>query len=305
MRGKGLKGLSAAVLLAALFASLGWAIDPELERKHQQLLYPSVKISAAGAGGSGTIIWSAPLRAEDNSVAAATEERVTVQPRSCATFILTNHHVIDGAITVTEEYDPSLNKKRLVEKRELVQVQMPEYASWSERVGAFALDAEIVLYSKRKDLALLSLRSERCMPHVARLIPRGTTLYTFQPVTTVGAALGYDPIPNEGVITLVRQEFQGDFYIMHSAHAIWGNSGGGLFLTETGEFTGVPARIEFARTFFSAFPMTNMTFAIPMETVYGWWEEEDYDWLWGLRSYDEAMAAREKRIKREREREVQ
>ena len=63
-------------------------------KKITEMLYPTVLVDLGNAQGSGTVIFSS-IRAHESWA----EEKVW-------TLVLTNHHVVNDAISVTEEFDP-------------------------------------------------------------------------------------------------------------------------------------------------------------------------------------------------------
>jgi len=52
---------------------------------HKSYIYPVVRVTTGNGGGSGTIIYSKEF-----------------EPSKFSTYILTNHHIIADAITITE-----------------------------------------------------------------------------------------------------------------------------------------------------------------------------------------------------------
>ena len=63
-------------------------------KKITEMLYPTVMIDLSGASGSGTIIFS------NNRVHESWKDE------GVWTLVITNHHVIDDAISISEEFDP-------------------------------------------------------------------------------------------------------------------------------------------------------------------------------------------------------
>ena len=288
---------AALLAIAALLvlASPARAIDSETQGKIEKYLYPVARLIVGQGSGSGTVIFSASLTEEGQ-----VQTKIAVVPRRCTTFVLTANHVINGAVSVTHEYDPSLKKEIPVERRQTVRVDLFEYENGSYPVGQLSLDGNIDIYTAQHDLALVRLKSERCFPYVSPLYPLGADpVQVTQDVWAVGAALGHDPIPTQGIIEAVDLELEGETYIMSSAPIIFGNSGGALFLAPDGYLIGVPTMVNVVSGFLSVTPITHLSFVVPYTTIYDWLEAEDYDWLWGVRSYEEAMRARAERIKRE------
>ena len=261
-----LKNVAAIFMgIALLVAMTSWAAPLSTGELHRCCLYPTVRVTTAEAGGSGTFLWSIP-----------------VEPGRFAHYVLTNHHVIESAIKISEEWD-SLKKKEIkVERRQTVHVEFFQYRNLSEPVGTLKTAADIVAWDKDEDLALLKLRDEGQKPDVAKLIPQDRigTLRLFQPIVAIGAGLGHAPFPTTGLITSMVDEIDRKPYMMGSAQIIFGNSGGGVYLLETGEFIGVPSRVAVSFRGFSAIVATHMGFFIPAQRIYGFLEAQGHAFLY-------------------------
>ena len=107
---------------------------------HEKILYPVVRVRTEKAGGSGSVI--ACLEDPDHE-------------GEFQTFVLTNWHVIENAISTSEEWDSLLKKNRKVEVLQRVQVELFDYARMSDVTGGNARRADIVAYDKNHDLAVL------------------------------------------------------------------------------------------------------------------------------------------------------
>lgn len=253
---------------------------------HQCCLYPTVRVTTAEAGGSGTFLWT-----------------VSLEPGRFAHFVLTNHHVIEGAIKIGKEWDSVQKKELKVERRETVHVEFFQYRNLSEPVGTLKTAADIVAWDKEEDLVLLRLRDEGVKPDVAKLIPRDRlgTLRLFQPIIAVGAGLGHAPFPTSGMLTSMADEIDRKAYMMASAQIIFGSSGGGVYLLETGEFIGVPSRVAVAFRGFSAIVATHMGFFIPAQRIYTFLEVQGHAFLYNpsAPSHEEWLKA--KKAQKERD----
>jgi len=183
-----------------------------------------------------------------------------------SSYVLTNYHVISSAIRVVEEWD-----------------------------GTLKIEADIVVYNRDEDVALLKTRSERCAEHVAILYPKDKQddIHVFARTVGVGCSLGFPPIPTPGIIT--RKNFQVHSYEfwMSSSQIIYGNSGGAMFLQGTGEFIGIPSMVAVVGW---STPVTHMGLFIPIHRIYEWLEKEHYDFI-----YDETKAEKECLEEREKE----
>lgn len=226
---------------------------------HERYIYPVVRVSHGPFGGSGTIIYS---QLNKNGV--------------YSTYILTNHHVISGAITIEEKWDTDLQKNVKREKRSIVYVEIFKYRDLSTPIGTLKVEADIVIYNADEDMALIKLRSEDQAKYVASLFV-GKSYNTMDETVAVGCSLGFPPLPTAGHIT--RKNFQLDSlaYDMSSSQIIYGNSGGAMFLADTGELIGIPSRLAVIGW---GTPIPHMGLFIPIERILDWLEEEHYDFIY-------------------------
>jgi len=250
---------------------------------HEKYLYPVVRVTYGFGGGSGSVIYSNP--GEDGKY---------------STYVLTNCHVINSAISVREEWDPGLQKEVKKEKREIVYVEFFEYCNLSIPTGTRKVEADIAVYNRDEDMALLKVRSEKPAEYIVSLYPEGkeNEIYVLDETIAAGCSLGFPPLPTEGMIT--RKGFQIDSYEfwMSSSQIIYGNSGGAMFLASTGELIGIPSRVALVGW---ATPITHMGLFIPISRIYKWLEEEHYDFIWKAdKSEKECLELREKELKAKR-----
>ena len=268
-----------------LVQGLAMAAQLSTTALHQCCLYPTVRVTTVEAGGSGTFLWTVPL-----------------EPGRFAHYVLTNHHVVEGAIKIDKEWDSVQKKEVKVERRQTVHVEFFQYRNLSEPVGTLKTAADIMAWDKDEDLALLRLRDEGAKPDVAKLIPRDRlgTLRLFQPIIAVGAGLGHAPFPTAGMITSLVDEIERKTYMMASAQIIFGSSGGGVYSPDTGEFIGVPSRLAVAFRGFSAIIATHMGFFIPAQRIYAFLEAQGHAFL-----YDPAAPSYETWLKVKKARKEQ
>ena len=113
-----------------------------LQQLHERILYPVVRIRAADAGGSGTVVLSQPDPEAEGEY---------------QTFVMTNWHVVEKAIMVKDEWDSVLKKKRKRDVLDTVQVELFDYVRLSHRNSANTFAAEIVASSPLKMIMLCSL----------------------------------------------------------------------------------------------------------------------------------------------------
>lgn len=241
-------------------------LDP-FEKEHKEMLYPAVRVRTEKAGGSGTIIYS-------REIPGKTEE--------FETYILTNHHVIEDAVQFKKRWDAIAKREKVAENRQTVQVEIFEYKYGSTIVGSSAFDADIVAWDKDHDLALLKLRTIKAFKYIAKLFPAGKEeeVKLFAPSYAVGCSLGHSPIPSTGMITGKNDEIDNKSFWMSSAQIIFGNSGGSMYLKESHEFIGVPARVSGYMAGFNMDVVTHMGLFIPITRVYEFLLEQYYQFIY-------------------------
>lgn len=272
------KVLLVVILLISFFISysIGLTAMTGIEA-HEKYIYPVVRVSQGySGGGSGTVIYS------------------EVAEKGFSVYVLTNHHVISGAISIEEKWDTDLQKNVKKEKRSLIYVEIFKYRDLSTPVGTLKVEAEIVLYNEDEDMALIKLRSQDNVQYVAKLGIAGQKLAVMDETVAVGCSLGAPPIPTVGHVT--RMNFQLDSlpYHMSSSQVIYGNSGGAMFLAETGEMIGIPSKLAVIGW---GTPITHMGLFIPIERITKWLEAEHYDFIYDeSKNEKESLEVRKKEI---------
>jgi len=208
-------------------------------KKITEMLYPTVLVDLGQARGSGTIIFSSVRPHESWK-----EERVW-------TLVLTNQHVIDSAVFITNEFDPKKGKNVQKETRRPVHVRLWDYNDYSTAIGTTGRRAHILAWDKGRDLALLRLEDkERKIENVAVLWPENAGgPYLFQDVWAVGSGMGNPPYPTEGLLSGISgKDRQGRPLYLSSAPIIFGNSGGSLWAYSEKrnkyEMIGVPSMVS-------------------------------------------------------------
>lgn len=229
---------------------------------HNNVHLPCVRVIAKRSGGSGSVIHS---QEKDGSY---------------STYVLTNHHVVDDLITVRKKWNSVLQREVHTDERGTAQVHFFEYRWSSRATGGVSQDADIVAYSREEDLALLKLRSDREVPAVANLYPRDKVkeLKIGMDVYCVGAGLGEPPVMTAGFLSQFGREIEDREFWLSTAPGIYGNSGGALFLQDTYELIGVPARIAVSG-FLGGDAITHLMFAIPIDRVWGFLEEQRFRFI--------------------------
>jgi S1-C subfamily serine protease len=260
----------------------------DFEERHRRIALPCVRVRAAKAGGSGTILYSG----------AAGEER--------STYVLTNHHVVDGCIKIEKKWSTLVKAERKMDVFETVDVHLFEYRWSSRAIGGTSVQADIVAYDKDEDLALLHLRTGRPAPAVAALYPRGKEdqLRVGMPVLCVGAGMGEPPVQTAGFLSQFGREIEQKEFWLNTAPSIFGNSGGALFLADTYELIGVPARIAVAMLGFSADAITHLSYAIPITRIYQFLEDQRFRFVYDARFTEEGEEQERERLREEQERRL-
>jgi S1-C subfamily serine protease len=251
---------------------------------HEKYLYPTVRVTTGYAAGSGTIVYS----------------KIIDEEKKCfSTYILTNYHVICGAISIIKEWNPDLQQELPIEKRSIVHVEIFKYKNLSTPVGTMKLVGDIVVYNKLEDMALIKLRYDGTIEHVATLLSKAeSSLYrVMDEAVAVGCSLGWPPLVSYGIITRKGYQIDSLPYDMSSAQIIFGNSGGGVY-TKDGKFIGIPSKV--AAVGWSAV-VPHMGLFIPVARIYDWMEREFYDFIYDSnRDENTRIKEREKEIKRKK-----
>lgn len=233
---------------------------------HEKIVYPVCRVRTDRAGGSGTVVYSNPL--PDN-------------PEEWETYILTNFHVIEDAISIRKEWSPLKGRKVPKEYRKTVNVEFFEYKYLSDCVGGLSVEADIECWDKDEDLALLRTRTIKPASYVAELYPKeeDNKIKLGYGSYACGCSLGHTPLHTTGEIVSKVDEIENKKYWMSTAQTIFGNSGGAMFLRD-GRFIGVPARITALKLGFGVDIITHMGFFIPIERIYDFLEEQMYQFIY-------------------------
>lgn len=254
------------------------------QQLHERILYPVTRVRAAGAGGSGVLVYSQP----DSK-----------QAGRYINLVVTCEHVVDAAISVVEEWNPVLKRDAKVDRFEEVDVELFDYDG-SQSISAKRSKANIIAYDKRHDIAVLRLHDFRQMPYVASLYPEAEikNLQVFDPVWVAGCSLLHDPFASSGELTYLREVIDQMPYLMANAPSIFGNSGGGLFHGAEGYLLGLTSRVTTLQLGFGIDVMTWMQFSTHPERMYGFFGEQELHFLFDDGDdYHAAMSRREKRRK--------
>jgi len=234
--------------------------------KHQKFLYPVCRIYSENAAGSGTIICCK----ED-----------TENEGEYNTFVLTNHHVIESSISYKKEWDSLLKRKIEKENFKTPHIEIFSYIKMSEVDSSNKYKAEIIAYDKGHDLAVLRIDSPRKFDYVAPLLPEEKIgdIKLFTEVVVTGCSLAHEPFSNKGQITFLKEVIEERNYFMTNCNSVFGNSGGALFLEETGELIGVPSRITAIQLGFGVDILTFMGFSAHTSRLYEFFKEQELQFL--------------------------
>ena len=202
------------------------------KQQHEEMLYPTVLVTTGtGRGsGSGTVIYSEMNGGEWES------------------FVLTNHHDVQNAISIQKIFDPSAQETKEVEMRRPVKIDIYEYNNFSTAIGTTGRTGNIVAYDKLRDLALIQIDDkERPVKYVGNLYPEDVDgPWIFQETFAVGSGLGAPPFPTVGLLSGYGKDKDGRALYLSSSPIIFGNSGGSLWVkSERGyELIGVPSMVS-------------------------------------------------------------
>jgi len=255
-----------------------------IKQLHYQAMYTIVRVTLkGGGGGSGTLIYSEDRKEKGNFL----------------TFIITNHHVVDGAIKVEKAWDSMLGTEIKKERRETVKVEVFRYERLSVVVGRESFDADIVAHSKDHDLAILKLRGNRNIEYIANLFPRleVQNVYIGQNAPAVGCSLLHAPILTTGEITSLNDEIEDKQFWMSNSQIIYGSSGGAVFLKRDGEllwhWIGIPSRLNVIGW---GTPITHMGYFVPIPRIYSWLEDQHLEFFYDKTKTPEECFEKRKKL---------
>lgn len=237
--------LSKADSAIATLASQIYRDPVELTRT---MLWPTVQLNGDDTVGSGTIVFSG----ENPRNAGALE-----------TYALTSYHVVRNILADTPKAQADGFD---------VTVYLP-----GERL---TVKGRMVASQAKIDAALVRLFTDRKLPFVANVLPRGETaaVKVWDQVCAVGCPLGNDPVPSHGEVSSLKNELNGANYWMVNAPTYFGNSGGGIYRADTRQLIGVFSKIY---THGKGTPVVvpHMGLCTPIEAVYEWLASEKLEHL--------------------------
>jgi len=140
--------------------------------------------------------------------------------------------------------------------------------------------ARLLQHDPKLDAALLEVITPDPLEFGARLATpeRLAQARIFDRVVAVGCPLGNDPIPTRGEIATCNHQVDGECYWMINAPTYIGNSGGGIFDSESHELLGIFSKIY---THGSLRPtiVPHMGLVTPLPRIYEWLERVGYGQL--------------------------
>lgn len=219
------------------------------------------------------------------------------------TYALTNFHVIANNVKYGTSWDPLLQRDKKTELRDVAQVLFPRVNKNHDIIGYATVDADIEMYHKEQDIALLKFRDETPYP-VVKLYPKdgSKNIPLLSSVVAIGAALGQKPIVTEGLLNGKQIEIDNYEYWLSGAQSIFGNSGGGLFVLKDDMwfFLGIPSRIAVQPMGFTVQAITHMGYFIPLHRIYDWLEDNCYQFIYdGNFTSEQCKTMREDKAKNE------
>jgi len=216
-----------------------------LRRMWMDLVGPVVQLAGETSVGSGVLLQS----------------RLEAESDTYHTYMITAWHVVRDI------------------QGDLSKTDMPVPVTiYAENGTIDTVDASLVCFNAELDAALLELVTEEAMENGAR-IPRRETLDSvriFDEVYAVGCPLGNDPIPTRGEIATSRHYVDDERYWMINAPTYIGNSGGGIFHSETHELLGIFSKIYTHGTVRPTI-VPHMGLVTPLNAIYDWLAVEGYD----------------------------
>lgn len=250
----------------------------------EKVLYPVTRVFSNKAVGSGTLLYSKPCEDKQDEY---------------ETYVLTNHHVVEDLLSYKKEWDPVLQRDVKREIKAVSSVQEFRYKPGrTVVVGESSVQADIVAYDVRQDLALLKLRDIKKYEYIAELWPRDEPLEMLTELYCVGCGMGQRPLMTRGYLSGMNIEIENYDYHLSTAQSIFGNSGGAVFSVETLQFVGVPSRITVSMLGYQA--ITHMGYFIPVHRVYNFLDEQCFQFIYDP-NYTPSKCTKMRELKREKE----
>ncbi|MFH1231033.1 MAG: serine protease [Planctomycetota bacterium] len=214
------------------------------QEEYEKLLYPTVRITAGFATGSGVIFTTENTKDTKNTIYILTACHV-VDNQSVVNVELYDSRVITASVVITDT----------VKDLALLSIEYPA------STGLNALRPEFIPHSAGL--------------YAACLAPRDYTPYLFCPVWAVGCSLGLDPRPSYGHITHIEKSNQCSSVSICgyeiSAPILPGNSGGPVFDARTYEVIGIAVWVHT----YQGQLITTMGGVVPINQIYEFLEHNN------------------------------
>jgi S1-C subfamily serine protease len=257
-------------------------VQPDPKRIAEATMYPVIQIKGNRTVGSGVVIYSEPETAVDVTATGAVPAQTGSATIAAAppavrytTFALTAYHVV---------------KEILAEEFPLGTLEEVRYLASPDAADMEITSASVELADPEHDLALLRLRTRDRFPFIAEILPRDELgrLELFTRAYAVGCPLGNRPLATAGHISLLNKVVGDQNFWMLTAPTFFGNSGGGVFDSETCRLIGVSSMI-YTYTYGASRSMVvpHMGLFVPIEAVYDWLNGERYGFVLRARRTEE------------------
>ncbi len=228
-------------------ATLAGQLHRDPNELTKTMLLPTVQLSGEDTVGSGTLIFS-----DENPTTKKVEN-----------YVLTSHHVVRNILADTP---------RAARDGFDVTVYLPN--------EKYVVKGRMVASQPKIDAALVRLFTDRKLPNVANVLSReeAAKVKVWDPVCAVGCPLGNDPVPSHGEVSSLRNELNGANYWMINAPTYFGNSGGGIYLSDTKQLLGVFSKI-YTHGKGNPVVVPHMGLCTPIALIYDWLAAEKLDHL--------------------------
>ena len=236
-------------------ATLASTLYQDKKELTDDMLLPTVQLNGDETVGSGTLVFSGPNKHKDNKVES---------------YVLTSYHVVRNIFTDT----PKAEKSGFD-----ITVYLPD--------ENLIVKGRMVASNPQIDAALVQLETERQFPNVANVLPRTETdqVKVWDAVCAVGCPLGNDPVPSKGEVSSVSNMLNGANYWMINAPTYFGNSGGGIYRSDTRQLIGVFSKI-YTHGNNQPVVVPHMGLCTPMDLIYKWLTKAQLDHLLHSNSVD-------------------
>lgn len=205
-------------------------------------------------------------------------------------WVLTNSHCVEDSVQFVEREEVASDgtvTRRRVAVFDSVTLSQTAYGGGT-KVGELTLNAEIVSFSKRVDLAVLRIIAETAQLPKAAKLPTSYKYRLGQEVYAVGNPAGLENTITKGILNHLYREHRWSpdhtaYYIQTDAAIAGGSSGGALYDTD-GNLIGVPS---------AGYRGVAINFAIPIHTIKKFLMENGFE-----RVFDPNAPSREEWLKR-------